>query len=130
MKQRPTSISIIAWIFIVTAGMNLATNFAMMNNPMVLELMAKNPIPIPIQYVMIFVGLTVTLTCGIGMLNGQNWARILYVTWSAIGLVVALATSPMKLVLIPGILVFLVVVFFLFRPNANRYFSAERPSDA
>lgn len=92
--------------------------------------MAKSPVPIPVQFIMLYVGLTVMLVCGIGMLKGKNWARLLYVIWSAVGLVIGLATSPMKAMLIPGLLVVLIFVFFLFRPNANRYFATETRLDA
>ncbi len=129
MKQRPTSITVVAWILIVIAAINLVTSAVSLNNPMVQELMAKNPIPIPVQYVMLFLGLAVMLASGIGMLNGHNWARLLYVIWSAIGFVVALATSPMKAMLIPGVLSLLVFVFFLFRPAANHYFATDTPPD-
>jgi hypothetical protein len=125
MKPRPTSITVIAWILIVTAAISLVTSTVSLNNPLVEELMAKSQIPVPAQYVMLYLGLMVQLASCIGMLKGQNWGRWLYVIWGAIGAMIGLATSPMKVMMIPGILFFLVVVFFLFRPVANRYFAAE-----
>lgn len=130
MKRRPTSVTVVAWILIVIAAINLISSAVSFNNPMVRELMAKSPVPIPVQYIMLFVGLTVTLVSGVGMLKGQNWARMLYVIWSAIGMIIGLATSPMKAMLIPGLLVVLIFVFFLFRPNANKYFATEAVPDA
>jgi hypothetical protein len=132
MKQRPTSITVIAWILIVVTAINLvsSTVTVSLNNPMIKELMAKSPLPVPVQYAMLYLGLAVMLASGVGMLKGGNWARWLYVIWTVIGTVVGLATSPMKAMMIPGILVFFVVVFFLFRPVANRYFSAETTADA
>jgi len=73
---------------------------------------------------MMYAGLLITLVCGIAMLKGQNWARLLYVGWSIIGFIIGMATSPMKALMIPGVIVFLVVAFFLFRPKANEYFKA------
>lgn len=123
MKKRPTSISVIAWILIVIGVISLITTTAMFNNPMARDIMAKSPLPIPVQYAMGYIGLLVMIVSGIAMLKGQNWARFLYVTWSLIGFVIGIATSPMKAAMIPGLMVFVIITFFLFRPKANEHFS-------
>jgi hypothetical protein len=74
---------------------------------------------------MIYVGLLVTMISGLAMLKGQNWARLLYVIWGAVGGLIGVATSPMKTAMIPGFVIYLVFVF-LFRPNANQYFGRSR----
>jgi len=98
------------------------------NNPAIQkpmkELMSKNAMPISIQYAMMFAGLLITFICSIAMLKRQNWARILYVVWSIIGFIISITTSPMKAMMIPGIILFLIITFFLFRPKANEYFKA------
>lgn len=86
----------------------------MFNNAMALELMSKDPIPIPIQHAMPYAGILIMLISGIAMLKGQNWARLLYVIWSVIGFLIGIATSSMKVALIPSFVLFLVVAFFLF----------------
>lgn len=122
MKERPTSVSVISWILIVMSGISLVASLFMMNNPMAQEMMAKTPIPIPVQYAMLYVGLSVSITCGIFMLRGANWARLLYVGWSTIGFVISFATSPARATLVPGVVVLGVIVFFLFRPAASAFF--------
>lgn len=121
--DRPTSITVISWLLIVTSGMNVITSLTSLNNPAVLRLMERSLLPIPVQFILLYVGLAIAFACGVAMLNGENWGRWLYVIWSGIGLVVALATSPMKLLLIPGALIYFLVAFFLFRPNASAYFA-------
>ena len=123
MGKRPTSITVIAWILIVTGGVSLITSSISLNSPMIKEIMSRSPIPIPVQYAMMYIGLLVSIVSGIGMLKKQNWARFLYVIWGAIGFLIGLFTSPMKMALIPGLLFFAIIVFFLFRPGANEYFS-------
>ena len=123
MGKRPTSITVIAWILIAAGGISLITSTVSLNNPTVKELMAKSPIPIPVQYAMLYLGLLVSIASGAGMLKRQNWARLLYVIWAALGSLVGLCTSPMKTALIPGTIFFIVIVIFLFRPKANQYFS-------
>ena len=124
MNQRPKSITVLCWILIIMGAISLVTSTVSFNNPITKELMAKSPIPVNIQYAMMYVGLLVTLLSGVAMLKRQNWARLLYVSWSIIGFIIGIATSPMKAAMVPGLIVFLVIIFFLFRPKANEYFKA------
>jgi hypothetical protein len=50
---------------------------------------------------------------------------MLYIVWGAIGLLFGLFTSPAKLMLIPGILIYAIFVFFLLRPKASEYFTGS-----
>jgi succinate-acetate transporter protein len=128
-KVRPLSVSIIAWILIVTAGLALITTTLMINNPKVQELMGKSPIPVPLQYAMTYVGLAATIIAAVGMLKGCNWGRLLYVIYGAFGSLIGLITSPMKAAMIPSIVIFLLFIFLLFRPKANQYFSKAHPDN-
>ena len=123
MGKRPKSVTIIAWILIVVGVNSVFTCLASLNNPMVKELMSKSPFSIPLQYAMMCVELAVGVVSGIGMLKGQGWARLLYVIWRSIGFLIGIVTSPMKVALIPGLIFFAIVVFFLYRPASNQYFS-------
>lgn len=128
MNQRPKSITVVCWILIIMGALSLVTSITTLGNPVAREIMAKSPIPINIQYVMMYAGILIMLVSGVAMLNRQNWARFLYVGWSTIGFIIGLATSPMKAAMIPGIVLFLIIVFFLFRPQANEYFKATEAS--
>ena len=131
MTKRPTSISIISWILIVIGAISLITTTAMINNLTVRDMMAESPMPVSVQYAMSYFGLLVMIVSGAAMLKGRNWARYLYVIWSLVGFVIGIATSPMKVAMIPGFVVFLVVAFFLFRPKAAAFFvPREEPEDA
>ena len=124
MNERPKSITAVCWALIAMGGISLITSPLSLTNPVTQELMAKSPIPISIQYIMMYIGLVIMLVCGIAMLKGQNWARLLYVAWNILGFVIGISTSPMKIMMIPGIILFLIFAFFLFRPKANEYFRA------
>jgi predicted transporter len=84
MKKRPTSVTVIAWILLVTSGLFLLTSIMAINNPMAPKLMAKSPIPVPLQYVMLYLGLAISILCAIFMLRAANRARLLYIGWSVI----------------------------------------------
>ncbi len=125
MKKRPLSVSIISWFLIVSAGISLFTFSASLNNPQAKELMSKNLMPIPVQYGMLYLGLAISVLCGIMMLKGKNWARLLYIIWGAVGMVIGFITSPMKMMMIPGLVFLAIFAFFLFRPKANEYFQNQ-----
>ncbi len=78
---------------------------------------------------MTFSGLLVLIVSGIFMLQGRNWARTLYVAWQGVASLIMLVTSPMKSALIPGLVVFLVFAFFLFRSKANEFFAVLGSSE-
>jgi hypothetical protein len=127
MRTRPTSITVIAWILILMGGISLVTTTLMINtvmtSPAVRELLSKSPIPVPVQYVITYVGLLIMLVSGVAILKGQNWGRWLYVIGTAVGFLIGIITSPLKGAMIPGFVIFVVVSFFLFRPKASKYFS-------
>ena len=133
MRTRPPSITVIAWILILMGGISLVTmtfvinnamiDKVMIDNPAARELLSRSPIPVPVQYAMTYAGLLVMLVSGVAVLKGQNWGRWLYVIGTAAGFLIGIITSPLKEAMIPGFVVLVVVTFFLFRPNANKYFS-------
>ncbi len=127
--SRPTSITIISWILMVTSIIGLISSTVHLKNPLMLELMAKSPIPIPIQFAIQYFALTLIFVCGVAMLDGHNWGRWLYVGWCVTSFTIGVAMSPMKLLMIPSLLVFLIIAFFLFRPQATRYFCRSGGSD-
>jgi hypothetical protein len=71
----------------------------------------------------LYLGLSIEIVCAIFMLRAANWARLLYIAWGLIGLLVLLLTSPAKPILIPGILMYAIFVFFLLHLKASAYFT-------
>jgi len=124
MKKRPRSITVISWILIIMAGISLLKISTMrISDPMLLqEVMGRSPIPVSVQYIMMYLGMSIILISGFAMLKGKNWGRSIYILWSVISLVVGIATTTVKFNMIPGIIGFLIITFFLFCPKANEYF--------
>ncbi|WP_372176979.1 hypothetical protein ACCQ23_16250 [Xanthomonas axonopodis pv. phyllanthi] len=119
---RPTSLTVIAWLLIVSCVLTVAS-FAMAHgNPAAENVMRLGLLPLWAQYAIGYFGLAVQFVCALAFLKGLAWGRALYIGWGAIGLVIGFATAPMKLALIPGAILFGVVVFFLLRPAASAFF--------
>ncbi len=126
MQSRPQSLTVICWILIVLGPFAiLPVLTGQMNNPNVVELMNKSPLPIPVQYAIMWLGALITSGSGIMMLYRQNWARLLYIGWIIVGIIIGLITSPFKILLLPGIVMNAIIAFFLFRPVVNAYFVRE-----
>jgi hypothetical protein len=124
MPSRPQSLTVVCWILIVLGPLAILPLFmGTMHDPHAVELMNKSPFPVSVQYALMCLGASVTSGSGVMMLYRQNWARLLYVGWSIVGIIIGLTTSPIKIMLLPGIVVFAVIAFFLFRPAANAYFA-------
>ena len=122
MKERPISITIISWFLIVTNIMSVIVTLVNINNPDVKAMMQLSALSLEVQYLMMVIGLIISISCGFLMLSGNVIGRNLYMVWTILSLSIALFTSPLKTLLIPGIIFFMVIAFFLYRPKANQYF--------
>ncbi|MCC4586495.1 hypothetical protein LL962_05120 [Xanthomonas sp. NCPPB 1067] len=123
---RPTSLTVIAWLLIVSCVLSVASFVMAHGNPAAESIMRQGVLPLWLQYAIGYLGMAVQLVCALAFLKGKAWGRTLYIGWGVIGLVIGFATSPMKLALIPGAILFAVVVFFLLRPAANAFFANGR----
>ena len=97
----------------------------MMNNPAVRSMMEQSPVPMNVQYAMMYLGVVILFICGLGFLKGKNWARLLYVIWGILGICMNFLILKLSPVLIPGIVFFVIIVFFLYRPKANLFFAGK-----
>ena len=115
MKQRPLSITIISWLFIVFGAIALVAGLwpiVHMNGAQLLTEFEK--------HWMVHLSRSAQIVAGVFMLYGQNWARWLLVVWLAFHVIVGALHSPVHL--ITHALFLLAGLFFLFRPAAAAYF--------
>lgn len=122
MNKRPITVTVVCWLLMISAVFSAISSTISLNNPMVKDMMAQSAIPLSVQYLIMYVGLLVMFIGGFFMLKGKNWARLLYVIWGGLGLMIGALTSPVKTMMIPGATFFIVVVILLFLPNANVFF--------
>ena len=115
MKQRPLSITIISWLLIVFGAIALVGGLWSLLHLNGAQLIADLE-----KHWMVHLSRIAQIIAGVFMLYGQNWARWLLVVWLAFHIVVGALHSPVHL--ITHLLLFLVGLFFLFRPAASAYF--------
>jgi hypothetical protein len=114
MSKRPLSITIIGWLFIATGIVGIAYHAT--------ELKADRPFPYDVIWVCLV--RLLAILCGAFVLRGSNWARWMLLVWIAYHVILSAFHSLSELI-IHGLL-FAVVIYFLFRPQASAYFRAAR----
>ncbi len=129
MKKRPDSISIIGWYMIVSAIFSFFSIAISLYMPMSREILKMNPVPIPVQILIGFLSAAFSLITGFFMLKGKNWTRWFYLIWMSCSLIYSVFASPMKFLLIPGLLIVILILYFLFRPTASAYFLYEEDTN-
>ena len=121
MRERPLSVTIIAWL-IIASGLLSARELFVPGTPVERMLMAETILPGTAQWTLSAVGVLVSILCGAFMLRGHEWSRLLYVGWNSIGLMIGALVAPWPSMLLISALLLTVIAFFLFRGPANRYF--------
>lgn len=125
MPKRPLSLTIIAWFLIVISLIAVYGLFTMGSNPVAMKMIKQMHIPLAVEQAWGALGIVVNIICAYGILKGQPWSRVLYVVWSIIGIIVGLYISPMKITILFSLLFLVAIAFFLFRENADDWFSAR-----
>jgi len=110
MSKRPLAITIVAWLYIVVGVVGFAfhvTEFKTLH-------------PFSYDTTLVEVVRLLAVVSGIYMLRGKNWARWLAVAWMGFHVIISAFHSLPQL----GIhsLFCTILVYFLFRPIATRYF--------
>jgi hypothetical protein len=115
MMKRPTSITILASVYLMVGTAGFAVHFS--------EILARHAF----QYGDALVELTelIAIVCGVFILQGRNWARWLALAWIAFHVAFSLFDSLQKAA-VHG-LFFVLIAYFLFRPDARTYF--RRPEE-
>lgn len=106
MQQRPRSITIISWLFIIFGS---------------IALLSGAPFSDIKTHWYVHLSRLLQIVAGVFMLYGRNWARWLLVAWIAFHIVVGALHGVVTLVM--HVVIFTFILFFVFRRDANAYFA-------
>lgn len=135
MTKRPTVITVVALFIIVSSVWGLIEFAQNKDKSQFVALLRSRPIPIPLQHLMIYAGAILLVVAGIGLLNGETWARYLYIAQGVFSMVINFSFSGVSQIDIPGnsivmqlfgFALFLLVVLLLFQPKSSQYFAAKK----
>lgn len=115
MKERPLSITIISWLFILFGSIALLSGLLPIGGATTDQFVAELK-----SHWMVHLSRLASIVSGLFMLRGFNWARWLLVAWIAFHIVIGALHSIAQL--LTHVAIFSVVLFFLFRPKASAYF--------
>jgi hypothetical protein len=129
MYKRPGTVTFIAWVSIVINIFALLSTLWVTGNFVTKALMdltlSRDPLPVQFHYGLIYFNIFSSIGCGVGMLAGKNWARLIYtgllIFW--IGTNFLLPSSRSQA--IPNTIITAIVIFLLYRPNVNLYFADD-----
>jgi len=115
-NHRPRSITIISWLFIAVGSVGVLYHVSEFTTQRLFD------------YGLVGVCLVrlLAIASGAFMLRGFNWARWLLVVWMVYHVILSAFHSPLQ-VLVHAV-IFGVVAYFLFRPEASAYFRRARAS--
>ena len=116
MKERPLSITLISWLFIIFGSIALVSALLPLSGATSAQVVADFK-----QHWMVYLLRLASIVSGLFMLRGHNWARWLLVAWMAAHIVISALHSWMQLLI--HALIFAVLLFFLFRPRASAFFN-------
>ena len=116
MIKRPLSITIISWGFIALGSLAFLASLL----PLIDSDAAQRLAGSPSERWLVPIIRMLAVLCGASMLYGFNWARWLLAVWIGYHLVLSALHSPLEL-MVHGLL-FAVILYFVFRPQASAYF--------
>src|SRR5215213_1201742 len=126
MEKRPLSLTIIGWWMAISVLFGIYSLVTMGSNPIVLRMLEQIHVSLAFQQALAAIGAIVAAVSAYGLFKGQPWSRLLYIGWNIVGLVIALAISPVKSLIIFSVALVAVIGYFLFRADADRYFAADK----
>ncbi|MCW3609644.1 hypothetical protein [Burkholderia cenocepacia] len=122
--KRPISLTILAWVIIVTNAITCVYTPFSIGMPTTQALLSHYLLPVWATLGISVIIEAANVVIGIAILKGREWSRKAYVVTFVFGIAFSLINMPasMLAVLIPGVLLFAVFVYLLFRRPATAYF--------
>lgn len=119
MDKGPRSITVISWIFIALGSIGFLASLL----PYLDADPAQRIVYLKAHW-MVHLARILAVVSGVLMLYGFGWARWLLVVWMGFHIVLSALHSTLQLLM--HSLLFAVILYFLFRPQASRYFRSTR----
>jgi hypothetical protein len=125
-RSRPIYISIIAWLYLIGAGLTVLPLTLMLYEPGFVYSQMKPEIPFALIVTQTVLG---TIATGVGawkLLRGANWARWLMVVFLVESTAWAFVTLSVPLNAAVTLLWSFIVIIVLFIPPSNEFFRTRR----
>ena len=121
--KSPLSVTVAGWYIVISAALSIVTIPHALHGSMMAGFLHRASRPAQIMLAVLVLQACVDVVCGVGIVKGLRWARILYVCAVVVGFPLLFFVVPAKLQLIPNVLICALLLYVLFRPEANDYFA-------
>jgi len=127
--KRPLSLTLVAWYLIGSALFAVIGIAALYGSPLLPKATSRIPVPLALQWVVAGAQIVISIVSGVAILRRREWGRHLY-GWSAGAMLVYdFLVSPARATNIISLLLYALVIFFLFRGPATRWFERGHGED-
>ena len=122
--KRPISLTILAWVIIVTNAITCVYTPFSIGMPTTQALLSHYLLPVWATLGISVIIEVANIVIGLAILKGREWSRKAYVATSVLGFAFSFVNMPpsMFAVLIPGFVLFALFLYLLFRRPATTYF--------
>lgn len=126
-RKGPTSLTVAGWAIVVLHLLGALSIVSLLQNPASAQLLANFRFPVWATLTFGLVSNLINVAIGIAVLDGRAWSRVAYVVVFLLGIVVTLLNAPFwaYVTMLPGIVIFGVIVYVLYRRPASEYFLRE-----
>jgi hypothetical protein len=128
MERRPIYVSFVGWFLVLLGALcflSLAWDFTLLKNTEFAEVFLGKRLPPHERWFLNELDFAIMIVTGKFMLDGENWARIVYVIWTVLWLGFCGYKDPDLMLFLPNLLFHGIAMLLLFLPRANRYFLAR-----
>lgn len=125
MEKRPTSMTVIAVVLLLFTLLGIFGLVSAPSNAEMTKMLAQMHMSLPLYEAYGALGIIINFACIYGIWKGLPWARVLYLVWGIIGLVVSFFISPIKAAIVVALILLVVICAFLWTNTANDWFQAR-----
>lgn len=125
MSKRPRSITLISWLFIAVGTAGILMSLLGLIDAQGRQHLAESSHEMS-DFAIATGSQMLAILCGVFMLRGFNWARWLLAIWMGGHIAIGALHSPFAG--ITHALLFGVIAYFVFRPEATAYFRSPKAS--
>ena len=122
--KTPTSVSVISWLLILFSAIGVIV--ILVANASVSTAYNVKINPLAITFVIIAAILQAIM--GIGMLGGQNWARLLFLWLTPVSIIIGFLGENVSPLVIAKIFWYFIFAIMLTRPHVTQYFHSSSTS--
>ena len=123
-SSQPVGVSVVAILLLIGALFNLISIVLLYSSPEIWDFIDQSTHSVPALIFLVLVNAGLSLACGIGMLKGRNWARLLYFGFMPV-LIMLAVLNGFRITMLIGIATYIIFVIVLTRRDAVEYFTGE-----